>query len=119
MLFKMLAKERSWADRFQASMAKPRQLFVTQSQVLALKVREYFERLTRAFATAGLSPEELRMIANASETKANEARLRMVDEDEEVYWNGALPKRYGELKDSDFPMFLTYDRVSPFRLSCM
>ena len=120
MLFKMLAKERSWAEFFQESTAKPRQLFVTQSQVLARNVQEYFARLTQAFATAGLSPKELRMIAATSQTKRAEALgSRMVNEDEEihVYWNGTLPRRYGELKDSDFPMFLTYDHVgSNFRI---
>lgn len=110
MLFKMLAKERSWADVFQASMSKPRQLFVTQSQVLTRKVREYFDRLTQALATANLSPEELKLIAKTSAVKTPKDRL--VDEDEEQRWNDALPKRYGELKDSDFPLFITYDHVS-------
>ena len=36
---------------------------------------------------------------------------RVVDADEEVYWNAALPKRYGALRDEDFPMFLTFDHV--------
>ncbi|KAI0757657.1 hypothetical protein C8Q80DRAFT_1092486 [Daedaleopsis nitida] len=111
MLFKMLAKERSWADRFRASMSKPRQLFVTQSVVLAQKVQEYFARLTQAFATANLSPEELRKMATANELRREAARIRMVDEDEEVHWNSALPARYGALSDADFPLFVTYDHL--------
>ena len=108
MVYKILAQERSWADRFQTTMRKPRQLFVTQSQVLVQKVEEYYARRSKSFTPAHLQ-RHVKAITTADET--NERKPLLVDADEEVYWNAALPKRYGALRDEDFPMFLTFDHV--------
>ena len=51
MLFKMLGIERAW-ESHRETMPKPRQLFVTQSRVLAEKVEEYFAKLLESLATA-------------------------------------------------------------------
>lgn len=112
MIFKMLANERTWVDLYQGTMGKPRQLFMTQSHVLAQKVEEYFARLMQGFATENLSMSELKKMATASPLKRQAARMRMVNADEVARWNATGPTRYGDLKDSDFPMFLTFDRVS-------
>ena len=47
MLFKMLGIERAYAQKAGAGLAvvKPRQIFVTQSRVLATRVEEYFAKL--------------------------------------------------------------------------
>ena len=84
MLFKMLGIERAWELQLSASedqvvidnqdgsggtalmmagLTKPRQLFVTQSRVLAGKVEEYFAKLMESLATASCSPQELADIA--------------------------------------------------------
>ncbi len=107
MLFKMLGIERAW-EAHRDMMPKPRQLFVTQSRVLAEKVEEYFAKLLESLASAGRSPTELRDFA---ERQKNREEQGLVDRDEEVYWRGDLPKRYGALKEEHFPMFLTYDHV--------
>ena len=113
MLFKMLGIERAWESR-RDSMPKPRQLFVTQSRVLAEKVEEYFVKLLDSLATASQSPTELLNIAKRKKEQQDQG---LVDRDEEIYWRGDLPKRYGALKDEHFPMFVTYDHVRT-RLRC-
>lgn len=110
MLFKILGIERAWESHRDA-MAKPRQLFVTQSRVLAEKVEEYFAKLLESLSTASQSPSEL--VDMASRKKAQQEQ-GLVDRDEEIYWRGDLPQRYGALKDEHFPMFLTYDHVRDF-----
>ncbi|KAI0369978.1 hypothetical protein BV20DRAFT_945276 [Pilatotrama ljubarskyi] len=107
MLFKMLGIERSW-ESCRDTMPKPRQLFVTQSRVLAEKVEEYFAKLLESLATANQSPTELAALAAR---KKNQQQQGLVDRDEEIYWRGDLPKRYGALKEEHFPMFLTYDHI--------
>ncbi|KAH9919768.1 uncharacterized protein BXZ73DRAFT_104876 [Epithele typhae] len=107
MLFKMLGIERAW-ESHRESMPKPRQLFVTQSRVLAEKVEEYFVKLLDSLATAGQSPTELVKIAAR---KKQQQEQGLVDRDEEIYWRGDLPKRYGALQNEHFPMFVTYDHI--------
>lgn len=102
----MLSLERSWVDRFQATMRKPRQLFVTQSRDLVQKVEEYYVQRSEPLL-ASRSPETSHNLTD----RTNEESL-LVDADEEFLLNAAIPKRYGALKDDDFPMFLTYDHVS-------
>ena len=109
MLFKMLGIERAW-EMHRDMMPKPRQLFVTQSRVLAEKVEEYFAKLLESLASAGRSPAELMDIAERQKHREEQG---LVDRDEEIYWRGDLPKRYGALKEEHFPMFITYDHVCP------
>lgn len=112
MLFKMLGIERAW-ESYRETMPKPRQLFVTQSRVLAEKVEEYFAKLLDSLATASQSPRELVKMAAR---KQQQQQQGLVDRDEEIYWRGDLPKRYGALQEENFPMFLTYDHVRQRRL---
>ncbi|KAI9068145.1 hypothetical protein FKP32DRAFT_1672451 [Trametes sanguinea] len=107
MLFKMLGIERSW-ESYRDTLPKPRQVFVTQSRVLAEKVEEYFAKLHDSLSTANRSAKEIAAMALQKKVKENAG---LVDRDEEIYWRGDLPKRYGELKEEHFPMFLTYDHL--------
>lgn len=110
MIFKMLGIERTWdqnRDMFQGSISRPRQLFVTQSKVLAEKVEEYYAKLSQSLAAEQRSTQESSKLSTDKEQKG------LVDRDEEDLYRGELPKRFGELEDSHFPLFLTYDQVSP------
>ncbi|KAI8983190.1 hypothetical protein BD414DRAFT_515715 [Trametes punicea] len=107
MLYKMLGIEHAWEES-EAVTTKPRQLFITQSRVLAEKVEEYYRKLQRSFAIAKCTPGELKQMAADD---MPERRQRLVDADEEVYWRVDLPKRYGALQSTHFPMFLTYDHL--------
>ena len=107
MLFKMLGIERVWEGQ-RETMPKPRQLFVTQSRVLAEKVEEYFNKLLDSLAAGAQSKEEL---AEMVKRKTQQQEQGLVDLDEEIYWRGDLPKRYGALEEKHFPMFVTFDHV--------
>ena len=116
MLFKMLGMQRVW----QQMGSKPRQVFVTQSRVLATKVEEYFNKLMSSHEVAGCSPRELR-----ARERDVEQEIEYVDQDDNRQWRSDLPERFSGLEDEHFPLFITYDRVwisltlnhliSPFR----
>ncbi|KZT08921.1 uncharacterized protein LAESUDRAFT_675409 [Laetiporus sulphureus 93-53] len=107
MLFKMLGIERSW-QACEGALPKPRQVFVTQSRVLAEKVQEFFSKLYESLATAHKSPAELRELAA---TKQSQQEQGLVDLDEEIEWRGDLPKCYSQLQDDHFPLFITFDQL--------
>ena len=110
MLFKMLGIERAFQAQ-QHSISKPRQLFVTQSRVLAGKVEEYFTKLLESLSTAGQSPREMAKVAKSR--KLNEEG-GLIDLDDDVAWRADLPQKFSLLQDKHFPLFLTFDRVRRF-----
>lgn len=109
MLFKMLGNERAW-DMQGADIPKLRQIFVTQSRVLAGKVQEYFIKLMESLATAAQSRSELAEIAKVRQRKTKAEDL--LDADDDVDWRADLPDRFSLLRDEHFPLFITFDRVS-------
>jgi hypothetical protein len=108
MLFKMLGIEQAFKLK-QDSMAKPRQIFVTQSKVLATKVEEYFSKLLDSLSTAGRSTQELAQLAKEQKLQSREHGL--IDLDDDINWRADLPSKFSLLKDEQFPLFLTFDRV--------
>ena len=111
MLFKMLAIQRTW-QQYPDMGPKPRQVFITQSRVLATKVEEYFAKLMSSLETAENSPEEL-----LQKEKDVEQEIDYVDQDDNQQWRSDLPERLSELADEHFPLFITYDRVWKVSLS--
>ena len=111
MLFKMLGIERTW-KQYPDIGPKPRQLFVTQSRVLATKVEEYFAQLMGSLEAATYSHDSLRKIK-----KELNRRARLIDQDDDEHWRSDLPEKFSELSEEHFPLFITYDRVrkSTFR----
>ncbi|KAJ7725516.1 hypothetical protein DFH07DRAFT_853912 [Mycena maculata] len=106
MLYKMLLVEADYEisqeENPNQEIPKRRQLFVTQSRILAEKVEEHFTKLS-----AGYRPS-----ANAEKaTKANTATAALVDIDDELNWRSDLPTRYSDLRDEHFPLFVTFDRL--------
>jgi ethanolamine utilization protein EutQ (cupin superfamily) len=81
--------------------AKPRQVFVTQSRVLAQRVQEYYQNLVSASST-NLSHSQ----------KAQDEEHVLADLDDEDAGAFGLPAKYSMLEDKHFPLFLTYDQVS-------
>ncbi|KAG6919462.1 hypothetical protein DXG01_005721 [Tephrocybe rancida] len=108
MLFKMLWIERTFQMNSN-DLPKPRQIFVTKSRVLAGKVEEYFLKLLESLKTASKSREDLRKLTLAR--KAENEDDNLVDLDDEDNWRSDLPRRFSELQDSHFPLFLTFDRL--------
>ena len=105
MLFKMLGIQRTW-EQYPDMWPKPRQVFVTQSRVLATKVEQYFAKLMSSLEVAVYPPEELREMG-----KVIEQEIELVDQDDNEQWRSDLPKKFSELSDKHFPLFITYDRV--------
>lgn len=105
MLFKMLSVQRTW-QQYPDLGPKPRQVFVTQSRVLATKVEEYFAKLMSSLEAATYSPEELRTIESDGEQE-----IEFVDQDDNKQWRSDLPERFSALQDKHFPLFTTYDKV--------
>ena len=107
MLFKMLAIERTW-KQYPDMGSKPRQVFVTQSRVLATKVEEYFSQLMDSLEAATYSRDRLHTIK-----KELARRTKLVDQDDDTHWRADLPEKFSELSEEHFPLFVTYDRVRP------
>ena len=105
MLFKMLSIQHTW-QQYPDLGPKPRQVFVTQSRVLATKVEEYFAKLMSSLEASAYSLEELRMTE-----KDVEQEIEFVDQDDDGQWRSDLPEKFSELVDEHFPLFTTYDRV--------
>jgi len=107
MLFKMLGVERSSASLFRK---KIRQVFVTQSRVLAERVQEYYTKLARSSAAGDRSEGEIKQRA----TQRSQAEKELVELDDEDDSQSGLPKKFSELTDDHFPLFLTFDKVCSY-----
>jgi hypothetical protein len=108
MLLKMLALERTWQLQGPAksAMRRPRQVFVTQSRILAGKVEEYFDQLSESLACSSWSEGEIAKLKSTSV-----GPQRMTNAEEEEHWRSDLPVRFSELRDEHFPLFVTFDKV--------
>jgi len=107
MVFKILAIEKTAR---MLDLPKVKQVFVTQSRVLADKVEEYFNGLIKSYATNSLTAEEMEWRA----AKKKEAEKDLMELDEEDDSSSGLPPRFGLLEDKHFPLFLTFDKVCRF-----
>lgn len=101
MLYKMLLVEAS-SEPSTSPTSKSRQLFVTQSRILADKVGEHFAKLLGGYLPSAVS-ENIKA--------ARRADRALVDIDEENDWRSDLPKKYSDLQDTDFPLFVSFDQV--------
>ncbi|KAF7340238.1 UvrD-like helicase ATP-binding domain-containing protein [Mycena venus] len=99
-LYKMLMVEAS-SELSPPTERKIRQLFVSQSPILAEKVGEHFAKLLGGY----------RPIAVSENVKAGRKADRLLVADEENDWRSDLPKRYSDLEDSDFPLFLSFNQL--------
>ena len=88
---------------------RPRQLFVTQSRVLATRVEEYYKKLADSLDIACKPLEEMKKSTLEQSKSENDGELVDLDEEE---WRGDLPKRFSELQDHHFPLFITFDKVT-------
>jgi len=105
MVFKMLAVEMT--DRRMQSSDRPsrlRQMFLTQSHVLARRVEEYYVQLLHAAKFQYSTTHQMRPV---------EEDLLDLDEDDDE--RGDLPTKFSELEDKHFPLFATFDQVSATR----
>ena len=98
MMLKILATELTYQQYPNMTPRKPRQLFVTRSQNLASKVRETFDGMYSTYTGT----------TNPSTTMKHRQRV-LLNLDQEAR---RRCRRFGELTDDDFPLFLSFDHVS-------
>ena len=118
MLFKMLGMEQAYKsvrDVFGREPPRSRQLFVTQSRVLAEKVQEYYAKLTTSQAAADRTAKES---LNLAIEQNDPDKQTLLDKDEEEFHHGTLPKSFDELRDEHFPLFITFDQVGCVSVLC-
>ncbi|KAJ7671910.1 hypothetical protein B0H17DRAFT_1141332 [Mycena rosella] len=101
MLYKMLLVEASSLESSAPGAVKSRQLFVTQSRILAEKVGEHFAKLL-----SGHRPSAVSEIL-----KAGKKADRVLVADEERDWRSDLPRKYSDLQDTDFPLFVSFEQL--------
>ncbi|KAF5377115.1 hypothetical protein D9757_008781 [Collybiopsis confluens] len=108
LLFKMLLVERTH-QMTGGDAPKPRQIFVTQSRILAKKVEQYYQTLGRSLTATSQTIAQLSeyraRVGNAIFDEDND----MIDADDVVDWSGELPPRFSELGDEHFPLFTTFN----------
>ncbi|KAI0297517.1 hypothetical protein B0F90DRAFT_1819257 [Multifurca ochricompacta] len=97
---KMLGIENSWQQNRELRPERPRQLFVTQSRMLADKVEEYFIKLLQSLVPASQTQSG---ISDLLERQKNREEAGLVDQDEAANWRDDLPRRFSELTDMDHP----------------
>ncbi|KAK7464390.1 hypothetical protein VKT23_006556 [Stygiomarasmius scandens] len=106
LLFKMLLIERTF-QLAAGDAPKPRQIFVTQSRILAKKVEQYFSTLVKSLSATNQSLDELRQLR--ASRKYLEDDEDMIDVDDILDWSGDLPNKFSELRDEHFPLFTTFN----------
>ncbi|CAE7232048.1 unnamed protein product, partial [Rhizoctonia solani] len=98
-VFKMIGIEKLFEQMEEVT--KPRQVFVTQSRVLAQRVQEYYWSLVAGSSDASNKPTKL-------PEDEEEVLADLDDEDVSAF---GLPPKYSMLEDRHFPLFLTFDQL--------
>lgn len=105
MLFKIIHLEKGWFspyNTFGESIARPRQMFITQSMRLAEKVKEAYQEMCDTLAG----------VVRDSSQAVGSTTTRLLNRDEDAAQSAKYPKRYSLLEDNHFPFFSTTDQVS-------
>ncbi|KAH9924689.1 uncharacterized protein BXZ73DRAFT_50396 [Epithele typhae] len=106
-VFKMLAMDKAWQDN--AFGRRPRQLFISQSKNLVDAVKGYYDKLRLSIEVGRMSKTALKEMASNREAVDQVERLN--DLDEAVERDKNQPRRYGELQESSFPLFMSFGRL--------
>ncbi|KAE9400953.1 P-loop containing nucleoside triphosphate hydrolase protein [Gymnopus androsaceus JB14] len=108
LLFKMLLVERTH-QMMSSDAPKPRQIFVTQSRILAKKVEQYYGTLGRSLTASSQSLAQLCEHRASQGVSVLDEEGDMIDVDDLVDWSGDLPSKFSDLRDEHFPLFTTYN----------
>ena len=112
-VFKIFGIERAWQNQGCVG-PRPRQLFITKSRLLAEKVERDYVSLLYSLSTGPDAPLYVRERIQ----RWNSRRKKTIfNPDDTEAKREDLPKKFSELRDGDFPLFLTMDTVStPHRM---
>jgi hypothetical protein len=106
-IFKILGIERAWQN-LGCMGPRPRQLFVTKSRLLAEKVEGDYVNLLYSLSAGPDAPLYVRERIQRWNSRGKET-INLGDVDD---GRDDLPEKFSELRDSDFPLFLTMETVS-------
>jgi hypothetical protein len=107
-VFKIFGIERTWQNQGCVG-PRPRQLFVTKSRLLAEKVERDYVSLLYSLSAGPDAP----LYVRERILRWNSRRKRAIfNPDDTDGGREDLPEKFSELRDKDFPLFLTMDTVS-------
>jgi hypothetical protein len=107
-VFKIFGIERAWQNQGCVG-PRPRQLFITKSRLLAEKVERDYVSLLYSLSTGPDAPLYVRERIQ----RWNSRRKKVIfNPDDTEGKRDDLPEKFSELRNSDFPLFLTMDTVS-------
>jgi hypothetical protein len=107
-VFKIFGIERAWQNQGCVG-PRPRQLFLTKSRLLAEKVERDYVSLLHSLSAGPDAPLYVRERIQRWNTRRKKVIFNPDDMEGE---RDDLPKKFSELRDSDFPLFLTMETVS-------
>ncbi|KIJ45080.1 hypothetical protein M422DRAFT_207261 [Sphaerobolus stellatus SS14] len=108
MNYEMLKTQQSKGDSSNA--VQYRQLFVTQSRILASRVQDYFHKMMISSMTGLKNAADLERLAQQNHPEKENGNMMELEDDEDDE-RADLPKRFSELQDHHFPLFLTVDQL--------
>ena len=107
-VFKIFGIERAWQNQGCVG-PRPRQLFITKSRLLAEKVERDYVSLLYSLSAGSDAPLYVRERIQRWNARRKKVIFNPDDTEGE---RDDLPKKFSELCDSDFPLFLTMETVS-------
>ncbi|KAF8588487.1 hypothetical protein K439DRAFT_1335105 [Ramaria rubella] len=110
MNYEMLKIQHAAQEAPVSSMPPFRQLFVTQSRILAKRVQDYFTKMMLSNTTEYQTPQDLERLAEHNQRIQEREDMMDLDEDDDNE-RIDLPKKFSELEDHHFPLFLTMDQL--------
>ncbi|KAH9005755.1 hypothetical protein EDB86DRAFT_2843047 [Lactarius hatsudake] len=106
-VFKIFGIERAWQNRGSVG-PRPRQLFITKSQLLANKVEHDYTNLLFSLSAG---PEMPQYVRERIERWNSRRRNKILDLDDAEGMRDDLPEKFSELQESHFPLFITVDTL--------
>jgi hypothetical protein len=106
-VFKILGIERAWQNRGSIG-PRPRQLFITKSQLLADKVEHDYVNLSFSLYAGPDTPQYVR---ERIQHWKSHRKKNVLDPEGAEGTRDDLPEKFSELQDSHFPLFVTVDTV--------
>lgn len=88
-----------------------RQLFVTRSRVLTQHVAANYRGLIESSEIASKSAKELEEMRKANQQYQNR---ELVEFDNEVDLRDDLPRRFSQLTQAHFPLFISFEKVKSY-----
>lgn len=107
-VFKIFGIERAWQNRGSVG-PRPRQLFITKSQLLADKVESDYVNLLFSLSAG---PDTAQYIRDRIQHWKSRKKNNALDPDDGGGTRDDLPQKFSELQDHHFPLFVTVDTVS-------